>query len=132
VPASLDHATICASDLAASLAFYDAAMGALGLERVVEYGDEEEEGAGIEAAGYGPTDGHPLVWLVATDQVTRGVHLSLRAESRATVEAFYTEGVRAGGRPHDAPRRWAVFRRGEFNAVVLDPDGNRIEAVAAE
>lgn len=131
MPASLDHATICASDLAASLAFYDAAMGALGLVRVVEYGDEEEC-AGIDAAGYGPVDGRPLVWLVTADRVTQGVHLSLRAESRATVEAFYMQALRAGGRPHDAPRRWAIFRRGEFNAVVLDPDGNRIEAVAAE
>jgi hypothetical protein len=48
------------------------------------------------------------------------------------VEAFYAAGAAAGGRPHDAPRRWAIFRRGEFNAVVADPDGNRIEAVSGE
>jgi catechol 2,3-dioxygenase-like lactoylglutathione lyase family enzyme len=132
VPARLDHATICASDFAASLAFYDATLGALGLLRAAEYGDEEEADADVEAAAWGLPDGAPVLWLVSGATPTRGGHLSLRAESRAEVEAFHAAGVRAGGRSHDAPRRWAIFRRGEFNAVVSDPDGNRIEAVAAE
>jgi catechol 2,3-dioxygenase-like lactoylglutathione lyase family enzyme len=133
VPARLSHATICASDFAASLAFYDAALGALGLVRAAEFGDEEEEHAALEAAGWGRADDvAPLLWLVAAHPATRAAHLSLRAGSRAEVEAFYAAALSAGGQPHDAPRRWAIFRRGDFNAVVLDPDGNRIEAVAAE
>ena len=132
MPASLDHATICASDFQASLAFYDAALGALGLVRVAEYGDEEEERAIIEAAGWGRADTAPLLWLIGGDRTTRGAHLSLHAGSRAEVEAFYAAALQAGGRAHNAPRRWAIFRRGQFNAVVTDPDGNRIEAVAAE
>jgi catechol 2,3-dioxygenase-like lactoylglutathione lyase family enzyme len=132
VPASLDHATICASDFAASLTFYDAALSALGLVRAAEYGDEEEEHSSVEAAGWGPAGGPPLLWLVAAGHPTRGAHVSLRAGSRAEVEAFHEAAVGAGGQSHDAPRRWAIFRRGEFNAIVADPDGNRIEAVAAE
>lgn len=130
--ASFDHATICASDFTASLAFYDAALGALGLPRAVEYGDEEEENASLEAAGWGPTGAAPLLWLVAADAPTRAAHVCLRARSRAEVEAFHAAALSAGGRSHDAPRRWAIFRPGDFNAVVCDPDGNRIEAVAAE
>jgi catechol 2,3-dioxygenase-like lactoylglutathione lyase family enzyme len=132
VPASLDHATICASDFPASLDFYDAALSALGLVRAAEYGDEEEEHASIEAAGWGRPDGPALLWLVSGPAPTRGAHVSLRAESRAAVEEFHAAALAAGGRSHDAPRRWAIFRRGEFNAVVSDPDGNRLEAVAAE
>jgi catechol 2,3-dioxygenase-like lactoylglutathione lyase family enzyme len=132
VSARLDHVTICASDFAASLAFYDAALSALGLIRSVDYGDEEQEDATVEAAGYGRLGDSPSLWLVRTDEVTHGVHVSLRADSRAMVEAFYAAGAASGGRPHDAPRRWAIFRRGEFNAVVADPDGNRIEAVSGE
>ena len=134
MPARLSHATICASDFGASLAFYDAALGALGLVRAAEFGDEEEEHAAHrEAAGWGRADdAAPLLWLVAAHPATRDAHLSLRAGSREEVEAFYAAAVGAGGRPHDAPRRWAIFRRGDFNAVVLDPDGNRIEAVAGE
>jgi catechol 2,3-dioxygenase-like lactoylglutathione lyase family enzyme len=132
VPASLDHATICASDFTASLAFYDAALGALGLVRVAEYGDEEEEDASVEAAGWGPPDASPLLWLVTADAPTQAAHLCLRARSRAEVEAFHAAALSAGGGSQDAPRRWAIFRHGDFNAVVCDPDGNRIEAVAAE
>jgi catechol 2,3-dioxygenase-like lactoylglutathione lyase family enzyme len=132
VPASLDHATICASDFTASLAFYDAALGALGLVRVAEYGDEEEEDASVEAAGWGPPGASPLLWLVTADAPTQAAHLCLRARSRAEVEAFHAAALSAGGGSQDAPRRWAIFRQGDFNAVVCDPDGNRIEAVAAE
>jgi len=95
VPASLSHVTISASDFEASLAFYDAALGALGLVRAAEFGDEEEQHADVEAAGWGPADAAPLVWLVAADAVTRGAHLSLRAGSRAEVEAFYAAALRA-------------------------------------
>lgn len=129
---SISHATISASDFAASLAFYDAALGALGLDRAAEFGDEEEEDFEVEAAGWGRPDGPPLLWLVAGEQPTRAAHLSLRAPSRAAVEAFYAAALAAGGTAHDAPRRWAIYRRGEFNALVCDPDGNLVEAVAPE
>lgn len=132
MPASLDHTTICASDFAASLAFYDAALGALGLLRAAEFGDEEEEDASIEAAGWGQPGAAPLLWLVTANAPTLAAHVCLRARSRAEVEAFHAAALSAGGRSHNAPRRWAIFRQGEFNAVVRDPDGNRIEAVATE
>lgn len=135
VSATLNHATINASDFAASLAFYDAALGALGLERTAEFGDEEEENAEVEAAGWASAGGAPVLWLVAGapgSVATRGAHVCLRAGSRAEVEAFYSAALAAGGSGHDAPRRWAIYRRGDFNALVHDPDGNLVEAVAGE
>ncbi|MGH8962085.1 MAG: VOC family protein [Jatrophihabitantaceae bacterium] len=131
VRARLDHVTVSASDFALSLAFYDAALGALGLHRVVELGDEEEDGAELEVAAWGTGD-VAVLWLVAGAAPTRGVHLALRADSPADVEAFHRSALAAGGRSHDAPRRWPIFRAGEFNAIVLDPDGNLVEAVASE
>jgi predicted lactoylglutathione lyase len=56
----------------------------------------------------------------------------MRADSRAQVETFARAAAASGGSVHTAPRRWALYRRGEFNAIVSDPDGNLIEAVAAE
>ena len=58
-----------------------------------------------------------------------GVHVCLRARSAADVDAFHAAALSAGGRcdgapglrPHDRVRYYAAF--------VLDPDGNRIEAV---
>ena len=123
--------TITAQDFATGLAFYDAALGALGLSRVAELGDEEEEDPEVEAAGWGDGE-RAVLWLVTGATPTVGVHLALRVASRAQVEAFHAAALAAGGRSHDAPRRWAIFRRGQFNAIVADPAGNLIEAVAPE
>ena len=58
-----------------------------------------------------------------------GAHVCLRAKTTDVVDAFHAVAVTAGGvsdgapglRPHDRVRYYAAF--------VLDPDGNRIEAV---
>lgn len=127
----LDHVTLTTSDFEASLAFYDAALGALGLERVAELVDEEEDEPAIEAVAWG-SGGAGILWLVAGDPSTAGLHIQLRADSRVQVETFHAAAVATGGREHGAPRRWTLYRRGEFNAIVLDPAGNLIEAVAPE
>ncbi len=127
----LDHLTITASDFAASLSFYDATMPALGLSRVVELVDEEEDEPELEGVGWGVGE-RPVLWLVAGSVPTSGLHVALRGNSRAAVEAFYAAALGAGGRSHDAPRRWAIFRRGQFNAIVVDPGGNLVEAFAPE
>ena len=132
MPASLDHVTLGASDLDRSLEFYEAALGALGLVRLAELVDEEEDDADVEAAGWGEPGGRVLVWVVTSDAATTGVHLGLRAASRADVEAFHAAALATGGTDHSAPRRWPLYRRGEFNAIVRDPDGNLVEAVAPE
>src|SRR5436190_6847529 len=59
-----------------------------------------------------------------------GVHICLRAKSAAEVDAFHAAALDAGGRsdggpglrPHDRVRYYAAF--------IIDPDGNRIEAVS--
>jgi catechol 2,3-dioxygenase-like lactoylglutathione lyase family enzyme len=132
VPARFDHVTVTASDFATVLRFYDATLGALGLSRLHELGDEEEDDAEVEAAAFGPPDGAAVLWLVAGGAPTRVLHIAFRADSRADVERFHEAAVAAGGISRNAPRRWPIFRRGEFNAVVADPDGNLIEAVAPE
>ena len=127
----LDHVTLTATDLARSVAFYDAALGALGLERVVELVDEEDDDAPVEAVAYGRNE-VAVLWVVAGARPTSGAHVSLTAARAEQVQAFHAAGVGSGGRSHDAPRRWPIYRRGTFHAVVADPDGNLIEAVSAE
>jgi catechol 2,3-dioxygenase-like lactoylglutathione lyase family enzyme len=128
----LDHITITATDLAAMLAFYDAAFEALGLTRVAELVDEEEDDAVVEAAAWGYPDDRGLVWVVSGPAPTTGLHVRFRTDSRLQVETFHAAAVGAGGGEHAAPRRWAIYRRGEFNAIVRDPQGNLVEAVADE
>lgn len=129
---ALRHITVCASSFDASLAFYDAALGALGLVRVQEYGDEEEDDAVLEAAGFGPPDEPPSFWLVTGGETTRGAHAAFAAASRRAVDAFFAAAVAAGGTPRQAPRGWEIYRPGYFGAVVADPDGNLVEAALDE
>ena len=129
---ALRHITLCPSSFDASLAFYDAALGALGLVRVQEYGDEEEADALLEAAGFGLPDEPPSFWLVTGGEPTRGAHAAFAAASRGAVDAFFAAAVAAGGTPRQAPRRWEIYRPGYFGAVVADPDGNLIEATLDE
>ena len=128
----LDHVTVSVADFAAGLRFYDAALGALGLARLHELVDEEEDDAELEAVAFGEPDGRAVLWLVAGARPTAALHLAFRAGTRAEVEVFHAAALAAGGTSHDAPRRWPIFRRGEFNALVADPDGNLIEAVSQE
>ena len=128
----LRHVTVCADSFQVSLAFYDVALGALGLLRVQEFGDEEEDSLVLEAAGFGLHDESPSFWLVSGAEPTRGAHVAFAAASRADVSAFYTAALGAGGTPQQPPRRWEIYRPGYFGAVVADPDGNLIEAALDE
>lgn len=129
--AGLSDVTISAGDFATSAAFYDATLDALGMRRVIELCDEEEDDAPVESIAWG-VDERAVLWLVSAPAPTRGVHVRLSARRRADVEAFHRAGLAAGGHSHDSPRRWPIYRRGEFNAMLIDPDGNLLEAVAAE
>jgi catechol 2,3-dioxygenase-like lactoylglutathione lyase family enzyme len=128
----LEHVTITAANFPRSLAFYDAVLGALGLVRSDELVDEEEDEPELEAAAWGEPGGAGVIWLVTGASPTTGAHLRLRADSRVQVETFSAAATRAGGSVYAPPRRWTPYRRGEFNAIVCDPDGNLVEAVAAE
>ncbi|MBE7162756.1 MAG: hypothetical protein INR72_16070 [Williamsia herbipolensis] len=123
--------TLTARDVAADLGVYDELLACLGWERVVDLVDEEEDDAEVEAAGWGPGGSEAVLWLVTGPVPTTGLHLRLPARSRADVEAFHAAAHRRG-LALSRPRRWAIYRRGEYSASALDPAGNRLEAVADE
>lgn len=127
----LDSVTLATSDMPAAVTFYDAAFGAIGFVRTHELVDEEEDDALLEAVGWGPPERTAQVWVV-TGVPTRDAHLRLRVPARVDVEEFHGAALAAGGVEHAAPRRWTPYRRGEFSAIVRDPDGNLVEAVAPE
>ncbi len=130
--ARLDHVTVTASDLAASVRFYDAALAALGLSRLHELGDEEEDDVEVEAVAFGPAGATACLWLVTGAAVSAATHVAFRAADRDQVERFHAAALAAGGTSVGAPRRWTIYRRGEFNAIVRDPDGNLVEAIGPE
>jgi catechol 2,3-dioxygenase-like lactoylglutathione lyase family enzyme len=129
VPAELSHVTVSTTDFAASLAFYDAALSAIGFDRLAEFGDEEEDDPTVEAAAWGMEQ--PVFWLVRGTP-TCSVHVAFAAADRGIVDAFHAAALTAGGTSHDAPRRWAIYRSGRYGAIVADPQGNLVEVTAPE
>jgi catechol 2,3-dioxygenase-like lactoylglutathione lyase family enzyme len=116
----LDHLSIQCADVAASLGFYDAALGALGGKRVMDFG---------QVVGYG-TD-RPTFWVgpLASGEPNREIHVAFQAADRAAVRAFFAAATGNGAEVLHEPRVWPEYHPNYYGAFVRDPDGNNVEAV---
>ncbi len=56
-------------------------------------------------------------------------HWCFRAPDRSAVDAFHAAGLASGGRCDGPPRLRPEYHPHYYAAFLLDPDGNRIEAV---
>ncbi|WP_025138377.1 VOC family protein [Achromobacter sp. DH1f] len=122
----IDHTGIGVADVARSAKFYDAALGALGLRRVMQI----PSGVGSDAVGYGVD--YPIFWIDKLHPHSVQQHTAFVAKSRAEVDAFHVAAMKAGGTENDAPglRDTAKgYPLGYYAAFVRDPDGNIMEAV---
>jgi catechol 2,3-dioxygenase-like lactoylglutathione lyase family enzyme len=119
----IDHVSIGVADLDRAAGFYEPVLAALGLARLVSR---------PATIGFGKS--YPEFWLNLRADMAKishesGTHICLRARTTGDVDAFHAAALAAGGvsdgapglRPHDRVRYYAAF--------VIDPDGNRIEAV---
>jgi len=114
-----DHIGLKVKDVAASARFYSAALAGLG--HVLASQD-------ANGAGFGPK-GAPALWLYRDAKAHGGTHLAFRADSRAAVEKFHKEGLKAGGRENGKPGLREDYSPNYYAAFLLDPDGNNVEAV---
>lgn len=120
-----DHLSLGVRDLAAARRFYDAVFAPLG------------SGLAHAAEGelaYGPAGGSRLFFLypVAEGQVAGlGAHTAFTAPSRLAVDAAYAAAVAQGASILRAADPHPDIAPDYYGAVVLDPDGNKIEIVAA-
>lgn len=117
----IDHVSIGVRSLEKATRFYDAVLGALGLERLVE-----REGS----IGYGGR--YPVFWLnarpdMAADPGT-GAHVCLRAKTPEQVDAFHAAALARGGNDDGPPGPRHYSRATVYAAFARDPDGNRLEA----
>ena len=119
----IDHISVGVSNLERAARFYEVTLAPLGLSRLV-----------TRSATVGFGKNYPEFWInlragMAPVPHESGTHICLRAKSTGEVDAFHAAALGAGGRsdgvpglrPHDRVRYYAAF--------VIDPDGNRIEAV---
>ena len=124
--AIFDHASIGVRDIARAMAFYRPTLATRGLEVVMDKGF---------AVAFGNGSGRQWLWISEpidkdTEVVANnGAHFALIADSRATVRAFYEAAMANGGRDDGAPGLRPEYIPTYYGAFVLDPDGNKVEAV---
>jgi catechol 2,3-dioxygenase-like lactoylglutathione lyase family enzyme len=123
----LDHVSITVRDLARARPFYRAVMGALGAHEV--YDEPRAIGFGERSAGGADAHSYLSVFESPSARPDPRRHVCLRAAGRAQVRAFYEAGLRAGGTGDGAPDLRPGYHASYFAAFLLDPEGNRLEAV---
>lgn len=123
----LDHVSITVADIRRAERFYDAVLAALGVGKV---------GSSAEWIGYGergdpahPDRSYLSMRLGRAPEPAAGRHWCFKAPSRRAVDLFWRAGLDAGGRDDGAPGLREAYHPAYYAAFLVDPDGNRIEAV---
>ena len=119
----LDHISLGVADLERAARFYEATLAPLGLSRLV-----------TRPATIGFGKSYPEFWInlragMAPAPPESGTHICLRAKATTEVDAFHAAALTSGGRSGGAPSLRPHDRVKYYAAFVIDPDGNRIEAV---
>jgi catechol 2,3-dioxygenase-like lactoylglutathione lyase family enzyme len=131
----LGHVDLVCRELEASLAFYRAVFGPLGLEQPhVVPGERGEQIHYLRfpAVGSGSLGLRQALEQQEFELYAPGLHhLALAVESRADVDTAHQAAVRAGGEILHAPRLWPEYHRDYYATFFLDPDGFRIEVASA-
>ncbi|HTQ13272.1 MAG TPA: VOC family protein [Rhizomicrobium sp.] len=119
----IDHVSIAVRDLAKSADFYERVLAPLGLSRMIERPG---------AVGFGKA--YPELWLNARPSGPSapegtGSHVALRARSQEAVRAFHAAALAHGGRDEGGPGPRPAALTAYYGAFILDPEGNKLEAV---
>src|SRR3954447_13952680 len=119
----IDHISVGVADLERAARFYEATLAPLGLSRLV-----------TRPATIGFGKSYPEFWInlracMASVPPESGTHICLRAKATGEVDAFHAAALTSCGRSDGAPGLRPHDRVKYYAAFVIDPDGNRIEAV---
>lgn len=123
----LDHVSITVPQIATVAGFYDAVMAALGYPKV--YARADALGYGLRADGAHPQRSYISVLQSDAMQPDPRRHYCFKAADKAQVAAFHAAALAQGGRDDGAPGLRSQYHPGYWAAFVVDPAGNRLEAV---
>src|SRR3546814_12949538 len=115
----IDHIQMVVADIKASRTFYDAVFDVLGVPLGGELGDD----FWYDELFVSTKDSE-----AALGELTGPHHLAFQAAARAAVDAFYQAGLAAGRRANGAPGE-RPYHTGYYATFLLDPDGEKIDAV---
>ena len=115
----VDHIGFAVRHLARTRAFHIAALAPPGLSMRYDAND---------TIAFGPP-GKSALWSHGKGDGPSGVHIALKAETRARVDALYAAAIEAGGTDNGPPGLREYYAPGYYGAFVLDPDGHNLEAV---
>jgi catechol 2,3-dioxygenase-like lactoylglutathione lyase family enzyme len=121
----IDHTSLSVADFAGMLAFYEKALAPLGVKVLMRLGKDVT--GSVEVAGLGREK--PFLWIADAGKTEPRVHLAIRADNSAAVDAFFQAGIAAGGQDNGGPGLRPHYHPGYYGAFVIDPEGHNLEAV---
>ena len=121
----IDHMSLSVADFEAMLAFYEKALAPLGVTTLMRLGKEVT--GNFEIAGLGREK--PFLWIAEGGKAEPHIHLALRADTHAEVDAFYQAAIAAGGKDNGGPGLRKHYHPNYYGAFVIDPEGHNLEAV---
>lgn len=119
-----DHLSVGVRDLVAARTFYDAFFAPLGAANSWAAEAELAYGPGGTSRQFFlyPVDGERIAGL--------GTHIAFTAGSRSAVDAAYASALAHGAVSVRAAGLHPDIAPDYYGAVLLDPDGNKLEIVA--
>lgn len=122
-PSIMSHVSVGANDLDRMCAFYDAVLATIGAKRIIEHD---------EAVAYGKM--FPEFWVNTpldngSAETGNGIHFAFFATDRGQVDAFHAAGLAGGATDNGAPGPRKEYGEPYYGCYLLDPEGNKIEAV---
>ncbi|MBR8322676.1 MULTISPECIES: VOC family protein [Burkholderia cepacia complex] len=123
----LDHVSIGVPDIDQARPFYNAVMAALGATKV--YDRPNALGYGERCSASDPESTFLAVYLDPAEVGTSKRHWCFKAASREQVHAFFEAGLSTGGQSDGEPGLRPQYHGDYYAAFLIDPAGNRVEAV---
>jgi len=118
----IDHLTVPVADYEDGKAFYERVLAPLGLVVLLDWPDRRRAYFGVK--------GEPsCIWVVESGDAAGNLDVTLTAESRDTVDWFYSAAVGATADAVQEPGCRGEYNRDYYAARVCDPDGNALEVV---
>ncbi len=121
----LHHVSVGVKDVARAAKFYDPVLKALGYKRVLDFSPG--------AIAYGESKDRPEFWIGkphdgGVPSAGNGAHLGFIAKTKAAVNKFHDEALKAGGSNGGEPGPRPDYGFAYYGAFIYDLDGNKIEA----